>query len=87
MATKREVELELGMWQARAEGVQHGMSAIQAQASLLQMKSAECAENVNRLQAQLGAIVAAEEAAAKAATQQTAEPVVAVPAGTVAQPD
>lgn len=89
MASKREVELELEVWQARTESVQNGLAALNAQAQLLQTKSAECAQNTERLQRELADMHAAEKAAAEAAAQaaqkQAAEPAVVAEEAT-AQP-
>jgi hypothetical protein len=47
--TKRELELELEVWQARLESVQNGVVAINAQAAALQARGKECQSHIERL--------------------------------------
>ena len=53
MATQKELELELELWQERAQGVQTHANLLNAQAQLLGVKSKECQDNIARLQAQI----------------------------------
>lgn len=44
--TKRELELELEVWTARLEGVQNGVTALNAQAQVLQQRGKECQDRI-----------------------------------------
>lgn len=62
MQTKREVELELALWQARAETAQMTMQAINLQAQMLKTNAQEIQTNIARCQADLASINAATPA-------------------------
>lgn len=53
MQTKRELELEVQVWQARTMAVQNGVAAINAQALNLQREAKECEVELARCQAAL----------------------------------
>lgn len=47
--TKRELELELQVWQERKNTIQNGVAALNAQGQLLQIQSREAHDNIERL--------------------------------------
>jgi hypothetical protein len=55
MASKKETELELQLWQERAAKCQMGVQSLNLQAQILQMNAKECQDNVARLEAQIAA--------------------------------
>lgn len=80
MATKRELELELAVWQERTNATRNAAAAIQAQGQLLQMQDREARDNIARLTAELKAIEEQE-----GETKPTPAPVAIVPQALEAQ--
>jgi len=63
MATKKEVELELALWQERQNHIQTSVNLLNTQAGLLNIQAKESADNVARLNAELAKIVSEERPA------------------------
>lgn len=60
MQSKRELELEVLVWQARTQSVQNGVAALNAQAMNFAREAKECETELARAQAAYKACVDAE---------------------------
>lgn len=72
--TKREMELELALWNSRKETAVASMTALNLQAQMLKANGQEIETNIARLQKDLADINAVEEKPGAPEAQQTHAP-------------